>query len=289
MNYKTLVLSGGGSKGVTHLGALEFCWQMSFLKNIKRYWGVSVGSIISLFLILEYTPQDIFEMLYRYGLFQISDIDTDTIKLSALMPIESLGDRIMDFVARTSNFFDASTTFKQLHKKTGKHLNIIGTRVEGSSDGSNLEHFNHKLTPDMPVIDAIEISCALPFIFTEKIYKGIKYIDGCFVNEFPIDMIGSKDKTLAIWVRSDGKTEYGILNNIYKILTVSMNHMQYMRNKNAKKYDLDIIEIMSTGTGFSELNLSRSKQVELWGIGFRGAEEFYSKKFMDGWEFNIDL
>ena len=280
-NYKTLVLSGGGSKGFVHIGALEYCWQLNYLSPIKRYWGVSVGSILCLFLVLNYTPQEIFQLFYKYGLFHIYDIDTSTIQASALMHIESLGDRIIDLL---KSDFNRSTTFKQLYKKTGKHLNIIGTKM-GSLD-DKLEHFNHKKTPEMSIIDAIEISCALPFIFTEKIYNNVKYIDGCFVNELPIDMaeVTKSNKTLAIWIKSNNEQTSSLLNNIYNILTVSMNQLQYMRNKNVDRKYTDVIEIVADGVGFSDLNPSKKRQVEMWGVGYRQTEEFYSKIFMNGWE-----
>jgi predicted acylesterase/phospholipase RssA len=197
------------------------------------------------------------------------------------MHIESLGDRIIDLL---KSDFNRSTTFKQLYKKTGKHLNIIGTKM-GSLD-DKLEHFNHKKTPEMSIIDAIEISCALPFIFTEKIYNNVKYIDGCFVNELPIDMaeVTKSNKTLAIWIKSNNEQTSSLLNNIYNILTVSMNQLQYMRNKNVDRKYTDVIEIVADGVGFSDLNPSKKRQVEMWGVGYRQTEEFYSKIFMNGWE-----
>ena len=51
---KTLCLSGGGTKGICYIGAIENLESNNYLnlKNIDTFVGTSVGSIISFFLIL---------------------------------------------------------------------------------------------------------------------------------------------------------------------------------------------------------------------------------------------
>ena len=57
--YDTLVLSGGIVNGITTLGELQYMWDHNKLKNIKKYYGTSVGSIISYLLIIGYEPVEI--------------------------------------------------------------------------------------------------------------------------------------------------------------------------------------------------------------------------------------
>ena len=60
-NYNTLVLSGGGLKGFSILGALQYLVDedKDHLLFLKKYYGVSVGAIICLLLIMQYQPKDI--------------------------------------------------------------------------------------------------------------------------------------------------------------------------------------------------------------------------------------
>lgn len=284
--YSTLVISGGGSKGLVHLGILEFVWQLGYLEKIKDIWGVSVGSIISLFLCLNYTPQEIFQIFFRQGILRLGDVTSSIQNFIGLMNIESLGNRLLEILNYKIN---RTTTFKEFSKLTDKQLNIIGC-CKDNYDAQSI--FNLEITPTMSVIDAIEISCALPFIFTEKIYNSKRFIDGCFANDLPVDLAYNSfkkkneefTKILAIWVKSDGNTDYSFLNDIYKLLTISMHQMQLLRNSIVPKNKLDLIEVASSGLGFADLSPDRKKQVEMWGEGFRAAEDYYSKKFNDGWE-----
>ena len=50
------------------------------------------------------------------------------------------------------------------------------------------ECFNVDNCPDMKVSVAIEISCDLPYIFTKKKYNGNVYVDGGFINNYPINL-----------------------------------------------------------------------------------------------------
>jgi predicted acylesterase/phospholipase RssA len=282
-NYETLVLSGGGSKGLVHLGTLEFVWQMGYLENIHNYWGVSIGSIISLFLVLGYTPYEVFRLFFQKGILRLGDASDGFI---GLMSIEAIGKRIIELLDFK---ITRKTTFKELYKLKNKPFNVIGCCKNCEID-DKLQIFNHIKTPDMPVIDAIEISCALPFIFTEKIYNGYRYIDGCFVNDLPIDLAYKNgDKSiLAVWVKSDSKMAYTLLNDIYELLTIPMNQMQLLRNKDIPA---EVIEINSPGAGFSDLNPERSRQVEMWGEGYRAAENYYIEKDkeIEGWKLDFDF
>ena len=46
--YQSLVLSGGGPKGIIQLGMLNVYHHLGELDNIQNYVGTSIGSVISL-------------------------------------------------------------------------------------------------------------------------------------------------------------------------------------------------------------------------------------------------
>ena len=57
--HDTLVLPGGGIKGLTILGALQYCCDNFMLTDIVNYVGTSSGSMICYLLAIGYTPTDI--------------------------------------------------------------------------------------------------------------------------------------------------------------------------------------------------------------------------------------
>ena len=60
MDYDTLVLPGGGIKGLILLGGVQYLIDNYYMKNIKNFVGTSIGSIIGYLLIIGYTPIEIF-------------------------------------------------------------------------------------------------------------------------------------------------------------------------------------------------------------------------------------
>jgi len=65
--FKTVVLSGGGTKGLLILGALQYYYEKSYynMDEVVTYCGTSIGSVISLLLICGYPPLDIFTEIYK--------------------------------------------------------------------------------------------------------------------------------------------------------------------------------------------------------------------------------
>ena len=59
IDYDTLVLAGGSSKGLMILGALQYGFDNYLLKNVNTYIGCSAGAMIGYLLAIGYTPIEI--------------------------------------------------------------------------------------------------------------------------------------------------------------------------------------------------------------------------------------
>jgi len=75
--------------------------------------------------------------------------------------------------------------FLKLYNLTKKKLFVIATDVENSSE----KIFSVDHTPNVNVCDAICASSAIPFIFPYKEIEESKYIDGAFINNYPINLL----------------------------------------------------------------------------------------------------
>ena len=62
-NYKAICLSSGGIKGYYTLGCLHYLYEQNKLNDIKFYIGTSIGSVICILLIINYSPIDILKYL----------------------------------------------------------------------------------------------------------------------------------------------------------------------------------------------------------------------------------
>ena len=177
---RNLILSGGGVKGLLHLGGLKALEEHNLLENIENYAGTSIGSIVVFFLNLGlnytdlmlvflkidfnkfYDVGDIFEFFENYGLF-------------SLLPSERCLKLISNMKLGKNNL-----TFIELYKLTKKTLNIIAINVNTATETV----FNYINTPTVPVIDAIIASCSIPFLLPPKKINGHYYIDAFIVNNY---------------------------------------------------------------------------------------------------------
>ena len=76
----TLIFGGGGVYGFLYLGLIKLLEEQGLLKQIQTVIGVSVGSMISLYLALGYTYPEIFKsVMYDIDLGRILEINADNI------------------------------------------------------------------------------------------------------------------------------------------------------------------------------------------------------------------
>ena len=59
LDFDTIVLAGGSTKGLLTLGALQYAYDNNIIKNINTFIGTSAGAILCFLLIIGYTPIEI--------------------------------------------------------------------------------------------------------------------------------------------------------------------------------------------------------------------------------------
>ncbi len=180
---KTLVLSGGGSNGILHLGAICFLNKRdnNFLKNIKTYYGTSVGSMISYLLIIGYTPIGILRYLINNPL---SDVVPN---LRGLLLNDKMGGynweiidkHLRDLTLKKIGFIPS---LGYLLSKFGKKL-VCVTFNQSKNITEYMSPDNHS---ELSVLIAIRMSCSIPFVFEKFKYFGDVYIDGGISDSYPI-------------------------------------------------------------------------------------------------------
>lgn len=197
-SIKRLVLSGGGAKGYAMLGALQYIDETKGLTDIDEYWGTSVGSILCTLLIVGYTPFEAFHKLFVLD-SPIAEGDLESaLEINALCSISVVGNRVRHLLCEkldkraamttstqpVSLLSSSNPTFAELYERFGKKLHIIGTNTTTMQG----ECFNVDTHPTMNIIDAIEISCDIHYLFSKKEYNGHVYVDGGLVNNYPINL-----------------------------------------------------------------------------------------------------
>jgi len=214
--YDTIVLSGGGLKGLYTLGSILYLEEKELI-NIKKYIGTSVGSIICLLLSIGYKAKFLMEYLSKIKLKNIlSKIDVLNLFKENFGCTNST--KFIDIIKllMSKKKINEDITFIELYKKTNKEIIIIGSSLSPITAC----YFNYENSPEIKVIDAIRISINIPFIFpyiemnceirNNKILTNtnnkMKFVDGSLTNNYGIEMVNKKDNAIGIIVLNEDKS-----------------------------------------------------------------------------------
>src|SRR5919109_1489397 len=169
----TLVLSGGGLKGLAHIGVLRALEERGLVPSLVV--GSSIGSLIGASWAAGVPIRHMearARMVRRRDVFQVARADVAFRRLLAPAlyrrePLESLIDRLVGRV-----------TFDDLKRRL--LINTVdlhsGMQVMWGLPGLR----------SAKVADAVGASCALPGIFPPRVINGRVYVDGAVVENLPV-------------------------------------------------------------------------------------------------------
>ena len=145
-------------------------------------------------------------------------------------------------------------TFEELFKLTKKNLLIIGTNYTTQTE----EVFSYDTTPNMSILIALRISISVPILFTPVLYNTYYYVDGCLVNNFPIDHcnIATTLGLNIIFNNNNIKNNkiddiFTLLKNSIKIIMESINKHKKINNNNIIKIENILDNNFMIGVGYN--------------------------------------
>lgn len=174
MIIEHLALDGGGPFGLITLGALIRSRELGIwaMQDIKSMRAISSGALVAVSVLLHEDWQT------------IRDYYTHRPWAECLCPlltnIPICSDRLCSIILEpliTSAGFTTDLTFGQLYAKTNIELIIIVSRISGNLETINL---SFKTNPNMKIITACAMSCALIPLFRPMLIDNTSYVDGGF-------------------------------------------------------------------------------------------------------------
>ncbi|HEY9506145.1 MAG TPA: patatin-like phospholipase family protein [Gemmatimonadales bacterium] len=174
----TLVLSGGGLKGLAHIGVLRALEEHGLVPSLVV--GSSIGSLIGAAWASGVPLRQMEERaraVRRRDIFQVAHTDVAFRRLQApaLYRREPL-----EFLVRS---LVGDVTFRDLHRR------LLVNTVDLHSGIQVLWGLPGLL--DTKVADAVVASCALPGIFPPRVINGRSYVDGAVVENLPVRLAAS--------------------------------------------------------------------------------------------------
>lgn len=225
--YTTLILSGGGLKGICLLGALSLLHEQGHLENINLYIGTSVGTILNIFLLIGYTPREIiFEFVSRKLL--------ETVRFNAVKGVNGDGfidwediERILKYLILKKIQF--IPTMKELYDTFKKEYRVISYNFNQSREIC----IDRNTFPNLSVLDAVHMSSNIPFVFPIFKHKEEIYFDGFLCNNFPINYIDKKrsENNLALYMSNAYSPQDKKWNLFFDVLLVPISQLQEEKSK----------------------------------------------------------
>ena len=211
---KTLILSGGGIKGIAITSALETLdIEINLFSNVKQIIGSSIGAYIAFFICIGVSLRKIRIIFENIRLDQFQEFD---LKMFISKYGFDDGNKMAKFVKaiiQTQNI-DINITFKDLEKISKYDLIISASNISRSMP----KHFSAKNTPDFPIITALRISGGYPFAFTPVEIDGELYSDGAIISPIASNIISKKDKNNTLGIICSRETSEVKIESIYQYI-----------------------------------------------------------------------
>ena len=266
-----LALSGGGIKGIAHLGGLKALEENNI--EVVSIAGSSVGSIIASLYGAGYSCKDLKEMIYEQDFAQFKD--GFLLNLYRLIFHYGVyrGQSILEWL-REKLAYQGVTNFADL----SFDVRIVVSDINNSAD----KIFSQKTTPEYSVAKAVRMSLSIPVFYQPCFYKRCFHIDGGVINNLPLTVFeDSQRPTLGfLLVNGTNNTERKI-NNFLDYLgvvidtSISVNEMRQIELSRSTVISIPTAELSSIN-----FNLSLAEKKELYNCGY---QEIYKQldKFKD--------
>lgn len=258
MNFKSksigLALSGGGTKGLAHAGAIKFLEEIDVRPN--RIAGTSAGSIVGAMYAWGKTPEEILHFFKSIYLFHWKHI---TFTKAGLIDSEA---------------------FKEYFQAVFQDAVIGDLPIPTQITATDMIKGQLKIfEPETKVVDALISSSAFPGIISPFQIKGEHYSDGGILNHFPSDVLkGHCETIIGVYVSPIQNIEAKDLNSIRAVTTRAFDILS--ENSNIQKFSLCdwIIEPKELSI-YSTFETNKVKMDAIFNLGYQAAKNTYEKHY----------
>jgi NTE family protein len=247
-----LVLSGGGSKGIAHAGAIKFLEE----QNIRptRIAGTSAGAIVGAMYSWGKSPDEILDFFKSVYLFQWRHF---TFKKAGLVDSES---------------------FRLYFQAIFEDALIGELKIPTQITATDMVRGRLKIfESETKISDALLASSAFPGIISPYEINGEPYSDGGILNHFPTDILqGQCDNIIGVYVSPIQKIEAKDLNSIRSVTTRAFDILS--ANTNTQKFNICEWLIEPTELSmYSTFEMNKAKMDIIFKIGYEAARSSFEK------------
>ncbi len=241
-----LVLSGGGTKGMAHAGALQYFDEIGL--KIDLLAGASAGAMVAALYAGGYSPEEILRIFQKESFFSTSSI---TFSKPGIVDSSKLANTF----ARYFDEDDFSTLKIPLYVSATNML-------KASAD----------LFHEGPLIAPILASSAFPLVVAPVEINGQLYNDGGIMNHFPVEVAREHcDKVVGIYLTPVGEIE----KKQYRSLRAVVERTFRLGRHASSVYKFGMCDVLINPdklADFGTFELSDKKMQQLFDIGYEAAK-----------------
>lgn len=256
----TLVLSGGGARGIAHIGVIEELLKLNV--NIASISGTSMGALIG-------------------GIYAVGKLEE--FKQWMLKVNRTKIFRLIDFSFSTQGLVKGERVFNEIREFI-TDVNIEDLPIKYTATAFDIANGREVVFDKGSLFNAIRASISIPTIFTPLTLGDSVFIDGGVVNNIPINTAKRVENDIVIAVNvnagvTDDIVYYSELEQLAK-QNLKANKSQYRINKNINYFFLVNNSLVTMTNHISNLILEKYPPDVLVEIPRNGAGifEFYNAK-----------
>lgn len=284
---KHLIISGGGPTIIQTLGSLHYLYEHDFIKtdNIESIYATSAGAIIAVLLCLKFEWQTILDYIIMRPWNDVFPINMscilDTYVNKGIFNITT-------FEKCMKPLFDAKDvsceiTLLEFYEYSKVEIHFFTFEI----NVFELVDVSYKTHPDLSLLTALHMTCALPVIISPVCINGKCYIDGGIMVNYPLNkcLHSEKDEILGFKNKYENYNEANVieststlldflLNFVFKLIYNLSTDEKQPTIKNEIVFDCKMMNI----TNLSEALNSMEHRKELWESGRETSKLFLEKR-----------
>lgn len=260
-----LVLSGGGAKGLAHIGVLKIIEEAGI--RIDYIGGTSMGAVVGGLYAAGYTTHQLdsifkttdFGTLIQDDLPRSSksfNIRKDSERYVLKLPFDDFKIKFPSGVSKGQNIYNLyAQLLSRVHVKDFSRLPIPFLCV-----ATNVETGEEVILEEGDLATALSASGAIPTLFSPVYINGMMLTDGGVLNNFPVDEVRAKgmDIIIAVDVQDDLRERENLESGL-EILT-QVNNFRTIKSAKKKSQQTEVY-IKPDIKEFSVLSFDQGEQI----------------------------
>lgn len=279
----SLCLAGAFNRGICYIGSLKKLEESSLI-DLKKVVSVSIGSLISIGIIIGYTPDEMYKLIVEKDTKEFMDISILKGNGGGVLKGEIYRRWVHNTIFQKLisnkwiNDINDLFTLKDLYNRTNIDAIITTTCIysENSEFNEGVVYLNHSTHPDIPITTAVNASMSFPFIFPPVEYKNAYFVDGGVLNNFPIEKI-DKD---GLGIRPLHKPLNGLectknpISYVNKVFELMSKHSEALKGI---EYD-NVLNIECENFNSVEFDMSIDDKITLYKLGYQAMEIYINTR-----------